>query len=190
MSVQKLKLLTNTFLKRSVYYYQRRVPNDLRKHYKTNKVTLSLKTKDARSAGKAARKISHELEQHWLDLRLKDYDKIPVANSLYAVSNQLLMSEAKQQYLAVRGKGRTEKFVTTCNRYINYLFKVVNDKPLDEYTASDAIAFRDSLAKRGLSPVTIKKVFATVKAVHNFATKENGLDITNPFTGCVMQSRA
>jgi len=58
MSVQKLKLLTNTFLKRSVYYYQRRVPNDLRKHYKTNKVTLSLKTKDARSAGKAARSYS------------------------------------------------------------------------------------------------------------------------------------
>lgn len=60
---------------------------------------------------------------------------------------------------------------------------MVNDKPLDEYTASDAIAFRDSLAKRGLSPVTIKKIFARIKAVHNFATKENGLDITNPFTG-------
>ena len=81
MSVQKLKLPANTFLKRSIYYYQRRVPTDLRKHYKTSKVALSLKTKDARCAGKAARKISHELEQHWLDLRLKDYDKIPIANS-------------------------------------------------------------------------------------------------------------
>jgi len=98
MSVQKLELPANTFLKRSVYYYQRRVPNDLRKHYKTSKVTLSLKTIDARNAGKAARKISHELEQHWLDLRLKDYDKIPIAKSLYAVRNQLLMSEAKKQY--------------------------------------------------------------------------------------------
>ena len=183
MSVQKHKLPANTFLKRSVYYYQRRVPNDLRKHYKTNKVTLSLKTKDAKSAGKASRKISHEFEQYWLDLRLKDYDKLPIAQSFYAVSNQLLMSEAKQQYLDVKGIGRTEKFESTCNRCIGYLFDVVSDKPLDEYKASDAIAFRDSLARRGLSPVTIKKVFATVKAVHNFATKENGLDITNPFTG-------
>jgi integrase len=93
------------------------------------------------------------------------------------------MSEAKQQYLDVKGIGRTDKFEATCNRCIGYLFDVVNDKPLGEYTASDAIAFRDSLARKGLSPVTIKKVFATVKAVHNFATKENGLDITNPFTG-------
>jgi hypothetical protein len=190
MSVQKHKLPANTFLKCSVFYYQRRVPTDLRKHYKTSKVTLSLKTKDARSAGKAARKLSHDLEQHWLDLRLKDYDKIPVANSLYAVSNQLLMSEAKQQYLDVKGIGRTEKFESTCNRCIGYLFDVVSDKPLDEYKASDAIAFRDSLARRGLLPVTIKKVFATVKVVHNFATKENGLECLRRHNECMCCSYA
>jgi len=50
-------------------------------------------------------------------------------------------------------------------------------------TAADAIKFRESLAKRALSPVTIKKAFATIKAVHNFVTKENGLDLSNSFSG-------
>ena len=66
MSVQNHKTPVNTFLKRGVFYYQRRVPIDLLKHYKTKKITLTLRTKDARHAGKAARKITCDLDNYWL----------------------------------------------------------------------------------------------------------------------------
>ena len=183
MSVQNHKTPVNTFLKRGVFYYQRRVPIDLLKHYKTKKITLTLRTKDARHAGKAARKITCNLDNYWLDLRLKSYESLPLANTLYEVPNRLKMSDAQAQYLEVKGNGRTDKFVATTNRYMSYFLDVVHDKYLDDYTSADAIKFRESLAKRALSPVTIKKAFATIKAVHNFVTKENGLDLSNPFSG-------
>ena len=183
MSVQNHKTPINTFLKRGVFYYQRRVPVDLLKHYKTKKITLTLRTKDARHAGKAARKITCDLDNYWLDLRLKSYESLPLANTLYEVPNRLKMSDAQAQYLEVKGNGRTDKFVATTNRYMSYFLDVVHDKYLDDHTSADAIKFRESLAKRALSPVTIKKAFATIKAVHNFVTKENGLDLSNPFSG-------
>ena len=44
------KINRYTFLKNGIWYFSRRVPTDLRKHYKTHRIVYSLRTKSIRDA--------------------------------------------------------------------------------------------------------------------------------------------
>ena len=41
---------TYSFTKRDIYYFSRRVPEDLQRQYKRTRIVTSLKTKDAKEA--------------------------------------------------------------------------------------------------------------------------------------------
>jgi len=60
-----------TFLKRGVYYFVRRVPNDLKRFYSVDRVILSLRTKSSHRAHRASQILCSRLEDYWLDLRLR-----------------------------------------------------------------------------------------------------------------------
>ena len=62
-----------------IYYFIRRVPNDLSDQYKSNKIKLSLRTRNPTKANRCARSITQRLDDYWLGLRLQKLD-IPAMN--------------------------------------------------------------------------------------------------------------
>ena len=52
--------------KRGVYYFRRKVPNDVRKHCQRPQVVMCLKTKNTLAAVKASRSIASKLHDLWL----------------------------------------------------------------------------------------------------------------------------
>ena len=52
--------IDHTYLKRGVYYFNRRVPLDVSRHYKSRRINFSLRTKSAR-AGKQRLMIGNRL---------------------------------------------------------------------------------------------------------------------------------
>ena len=52
----------HTYLKRGVYYFVRRIPSDLQTFYRTDRVTLSLRTKSLHRASRASERLSSRLD--------------------------------------------------------------------------------------------------------------------------------
>ena len=188
-----------TFVKDGVFYFSRRIPNELKCHYRSPWIAFSLRTKSARIAEARARKAADQLDEYWYHLRCQDA-KLPgkhmlredgsVSASASAAgpapvvsSSSVLLSEAVRIYLHQKGKGRPVTFHRAAERSCGYVIDACGDKHLDAYTKADANAFRDALIARGLNGSSITRVFGTVRAVTNFAASEQGLSITNPFAG-------
>jgi hypothetical protein len=57
-----------------IFYYVRRVPNDVRQFYASSRISFSLRTKSLRSAARAANSVTQRLEDYWLGLRLQKMD--------------------------------------------------------------------------------------------------------------------
>ena len=62
----------------------------------------------------------------------------------------------------------------------------LGDRPLCDYSTVDAGKVRDALIDKGLSVLSVRRIFATVKAVINLAIAEYGLDIRNAFSTIYM----
>ena len=62
----------HTYLKRGVYYFNRRVPLDVSRHYKSRRINFSLRTKSVRAARQSVTAITAQLEGYWQHLRLRD----------------------------------------------------------------------------------------------------------------------
>jgi len=89
-------------LRDGVYYFVRRVPADLRAHYRSDRISLTLRTRSQSTASRSARSINQRLEDYWLGLRLQQID-IPAINLLRANTapdqSGYLLSDAKPSYL-------------------------------------------------------------------------------------------
>ena len=57
-----------------IYHFVRRVPADLQQHYRSDRVSISLRTKSARAASRSAMSISQRLDDYWHGLRLQKMD--------------------------------------------------------------------------------------------------------------------
>lgn len=91
--------------------------------------------------------------------------------------------EAKQEYLRLKGVGRTKTFHMGADRAVEYLIAVSGNRALLAYTKSDGIAFRDALYARGLSTSSVGRVMTTVRAIVSFVMSEQGITAPNPFAG-------
>jgi integrase len=92
-----------------------------------------------------------------------------------------LLSDALDLYLRLKAVGKDKVFVRTANRNVGYLIKVLGDKPIRQYSSAEAAIFRDWLIKQSMSMRTVKRVFASVRAVVNLTISEHGLDCINGF---------
>ena len=54
-----------TFQKDGIWYFSRRVPADLRRHYRTSRIAYSLRTKSIRDARVRAMSDAAKLDRHW-----------------------------------------------------------------------------------------------------------------------------
>ena len=167
-----------------VYYYVRRVPYDLTSYYDVKRLCFSLKTKSASAAVRASKSINQRLEDYWLGLRLQNMD-IPAIQVVKAsdthVNDTLRLSEACELYLRLKGVGKDKVFIRTANRNTGYVTKLLGDRPISSYSSNEAAQFRDWCIGQGMGIKTVKRVFASVRAIINLAISEEGFDCSNAF---------
>ena len=175
------------WVKGQTYYFNRRVPKDVQAHYKASRIVICSKTSRNDQAIRAARSIAQRLEDYWMSLRLANLD-IPAFHLLrsepqkLSQSSCMTLSEALELYLRLKGVNKGKVFRRGVERNIQSVVDVLSDRPLDEYSSSDAAAYRDYLLKRGLTTNSVKRNFATIRSVINLAIQEHGLECRNAFS--------
>lgn len=188
---------TFTFVKDEIFYFSRRIPRELLRHYTSPRIAYSLRTRSAKVADARARRAADQLDDYWFHLRSQDAElpgkhmlRLGGANrgglaavSPISASSFVLLSEAVEVYLQQKGKDRPVTFHRAAERACGYVIDACGDRQLDLYTKADANAFRDALISRGLAGSSLTRVFGTVRAVTNFAASEQGLTLNNPFAG-------
>lgn len=188
-----------SFTKKGIYYFERRVPRDLLKHYQARKVTYSLRTRSAPIAASRALRAAQQLDEYWYHLRLQDQE-LPgkhllrlrqpagLVDGAYTLRGSrdaasVTLSEAVAIYLRLKGHDRPKTFHRAAERSCGYVIDTCSDKDLLAFTRLDATHFRDALIDRGLTGSSITRIFGTVRSVMNFAASEVGIEMTNPFSG-------
>jgi len=186
---------SHTFIKDGIYYFNRRIPTELRKHYTTPKISYSLRTKSRTVAVSRAQRAATQLDEYWYHLRSADADLPgkhllrsgsgnvwpPESGDSHVNSTAPTLSEAVEMYLRLKGSGKSKTFHQAAQRNCGYVIDTCGDKPIDCYTKSDANSFRDDLINRDMAGSSMTRIFGTVRSVFNFCTSEAGLDIKNPF---------
>jgi len=179
-----------TFQKSGIWYFSRRVPADLRRHYRTGRIAYSLRTKLLRDARVRAMSDAAKLDRHWHILRISS-DDLPGKHLLNdAVQESAAVSSiddhslkaAVAVYLRLKGNDRPPTFEAAVRRSCGYLIDCCGMKDLHDYVRSDATKFRDYLFAKGLNGASVARIFGTVRAVINLALSEFGLAIVNPFS--------
>ena len=188
-----------SYTKNGIYYFERRIPEDIRHHYSAKKITYSLRTRSAPKAQSRAARAALQLDEYWYHLRTSDRE-LPGKHLLRAHqsgasliapsqsrtapdSTSVNLTEAIAIYLRLKGQKRPGTFHRAAERACGYLIEVSGNKDLLAYTKADATSFRDALIERGLAGSSITRILGTVRSVVNFAASEMGVTITNPFTG-------
>ena len=141
-----------------------------------------MKTKSLKAANRSAASISQRLDDYWLGLRLQKLDIPAIHLTERNESNASAapaLSDACDLYLRLKGVGKDEVFKRTAKRNTGYVIEVLGDRPLDTYSSSDAATFRDWLIGRGMTIKTVKRVFASVRAIANLTISEEGLGCSN-----------
>ena len=179
-----------TFQKDGIWYFSRRVPADLRRHYRTGRIAYSLRTKSIRDARVRAMSDAAKLDRHWHILRISS-DDLP---GKHLLADAVQESEAEASiddhsfkaavavYLRLKGNDRPPTFEAAVRRSCGYLIDCCGMKDLHNYVRSDATKFRDYLFAKGLNGASVARIFGTVRAVINLALSEFGLAIVNPFS--------
>lgn len=190
------KAAPHSFVKDGIYYFCRRVPNDLRHHYTSTKISYSLRTRSVTVAASRAQRAAQKLDEYWYHLRVQNSDlpgkhmlRLVQSGTAVAAPTQAValktpsvkLSEAVGIYLKLKGQGRPITFQRAAERSCGYVIDVCGDRDITAYTKADANAFRDDLIKRKLTGSSITRVFGTVRSIINFAASEIGIEITNPF---------
>tara|TARA_B110000027_G_C16071515_1_gene279313 strand:- start:743 stop:1216 length:474 start_codon:yes stop_codon:yes gene_type:complete len=135
-------------LRNETYYFLKRVPYDLKDYYSVKRLCFSLKTKSYVSALRITKSVLQRLEDYWLGIRLQKMD-IPAIHLVKANDgindSSPVISDALDLYLRLKGKDKDKTFIRTANRNIEYIIKVIGNKPIKSYTSNEAGEFRDWL---------------------------------------------
>ena len=60
------------FNKNGIFHFSRRVPLELQHHYKSSKISFSLKTRDAKIASSRSKKLASRLDELWFQQRMQE----------------------------------------------------------------------------------------------------------------------
>ncbi len=177
---------TYIYQKRGFYYFSRRVPKEVQPLHGKQRIVLALNTRSRAKALRYSQVICQRLDERWLPMRL---DAMGLGNVLVDDVRQQtapLLSEAVSQYLQLKGIGKAKTFHQAALRNAGVVIDQLGDRPLCDYSTVDAGKVRDALINRGLSVLSVRRIFTTVKAVINLAIAEHGLDIRNAFAAIYM----
>ena len=175
------------YTKRGTFYFSRRIPKDVQGHFNTERIMCSLKTKALSRASRLAQRLNEDLEDEWWQIRRRNAETM-FSRFLKEQTNPLTpsdfpsLSECRDIYFEQKGTGKNKAFFHTTDRAISTVIQLSGNKPADRYSKRDALTLRNHLKAKGLTVATSKRMFSVVRAVMNFASSENGLELTNPFS--------
>lgn len=162
------KRVPHTFKRSGYYYFSRRVPADLLDHYETNRIVVGLRTKSHAVARMRSLMAAAKLEEYWHQLRVANPSlpgahrlKVPRQPTPEPIQGDLsdhqgpLLSQALEAYFEQKGRDRSKVFFNVNRRACGYLMDFAGDKALGSYTRTEALAYRDTLAKKGLTGSSI-----------------------------------
>jgi integrase len=183
------------FQKRGFFYFSRRVPSDLQRHYQRDRIVVALGTSSERAAAIKANALAARLDEEWLTLRWRaDGDPLERFRSAprpaLEVPSAPLLSEAQHFYLDAKAGSRPKTFRQAVERTCQKLIELRGDQPVNAFVRADANAFRDSLLAQGLQPASVKRMVTTVRALLKFAAREHGLPDIQAFSGLYFDDSA
>ena len=177
------------FYKRNnTYYFSRSIPSDLQHRFKKRKIEVSLRTKSESKAAKSAAALSDRLERYWDSLRMemiysRELGLSAAPQAKRQASSDFSLTDALSLYHRLKGAGKTKLFFEVSGRSIRYLTECLGHDNLSMLELSDAGQFRDFLFDRGMSSSSVKRVFSSVRAIVNLAIREQGIAVSNVFSG-------
>ena len=165
------------------FYFSRSIPSDLQHRFKKRKIEVSLRTKSESKAAKSAAALSDRLERYWDSLRMemiysRELGLKVLQETKRPNGNHFSLSDGQALYHRLKGNGKNQLFYDVSNRSIRYLAEYLEHDDLSNLEISDAKWFRDYL-----SSSSVKRVFSSVKSIVNLAIREQGLTVTNVFSG-------
>ena len=176
-----------------VYHFVRRVPADVKQHYRSDRVSISLRTKSAKAAIRSAQSISQRLDDYWHGLRLQKMDvpalHLVIGDNDDAIDNSPTMMEAVDIYLRLKANNDSQTFIRAAKRNGRYVSEALGNRPITSYSSSDAAAFRDCLFGKGLALGSVKRIFGSVRSIINLVMLEHGIEGANGFAKTYMPER-
>jgi len=82
-----------TFVKEGIFYFSRRVPNELKSHYTSPRIAFSLGTRAPKIAEARARKAADRLDAYWYHLKCQDV-QLPGKQCLSGIRAELSLLRA------------------------------------------------------------------------------------------------
>ena len=176
-----------------VYHFVRRVPSDVRQHYRSDRVSISLRTKSEATATRSAKSISQRLDDYWYGLRLQKMNvpalHLVIGNKDEVDDNSPTMMEAVDVYISLKADKQTPTFIRAAKRNGRYVAEALGNRPITSYSSSDAAAFRDYLFDKGLALGSVKRIFGSVRSIINLVMLEHGIEGSNGFAKTYMPDR-
>ena len=191
----------HTYLKRrsGIYYFTRRIPNDLQRQYKRDRLYVSLRTRSKRKAMAASERLSNELEALWSQAHVNSIAhrlaptegrgrSMAEISSSPAITDDTvtpapLLSTALETYLDLKGRDRSLSFESSVRRSVKYLIAKLGDKPINSYSRKNALELRDAFMRRQLSVASIKRNLNNINALTGLVCKELGHPAPVAFRG-------
>ena len=135
-----------------IYYYVRRIPADLNKHYSVKRLCFSLRTRSHSQAMRTASSVHQRLKDYWLGIRLQQMDipAIHLVKTDDVANTSPLMMDAVKMYLSIKGKD-DRTFIRTASRNGEYVSNVLGNRPIASYSSSEAAQFRDWCFEQGMN---------------------------------------
>ena len=105
---------SHLFLKSGVFYFVKRVPSELIHHYRSSRISYSLRTRSVRLASARARVAADKLDDYWYHLRVQTAE-IPALHLLHKKPKAVAdlkddlgptLTEALDVYLRLKGKDK------------------------------------------------------------------------------------
>ena len=172
-----------------IYHFIRRIPADLRSHYRSDRICISLRTKSTAIAIHAANSIFQRLDDYWSGLRLQKMD-VPALRLLISNDDDKhdspTMQEAVDSYLLLKGGVTNPVFARTARRNGRYVIAALGNRPITAYSSADAAKFRDYLFENGLSLGSVRRIFGSVRSIINLVMREQGIEGANAFARTYM----
>ena len=172
------------YTKRGYFYFQRRIPTDVRQHYRCDRIQLALNTRDFSEARRKAARLNADLEDQWS--RFRDEAKADVLDRfLKTYRRQERMDpkpdEIMQLYIDRKGANRSKSFLPPIERAFRYLKQICGDRCLSQYERPDAVKLRDQLLARGMAPQSVKRNVSIIGTAVKVFVAEYGLPYDNVF---------
>ena len=176
-----------TCAKRSTLYFSRRIPKDIQEHFNTPRNMCWLKTKTLFKASRLAQRLNENLEDEWWQIRRHNAENTllrflnehagPIVPSAFPS-----LSECRGIYLEQKGTGKNKTFFQPTDKAINTVIQLSGDRPADRCSMHYALTLWNHLKAHSLNVANSKRVSSMVRSVMNFASTENGLELSNPFS--------